>query len=401
MYIYETIIKSDMYKILKTNTFHNLFNYVTKHKIEIKDNFNMINTTNSNNVNTRRFLILKDFVSNDFDDVINKIYLDGYFIDEERKKTVRTFLFEISKLYITVEYFKNAKKIKVDKVLSTLEYFTHFYNEKIGDNKWYRGQSNFKWRLLPSFYRDISLILNQCIIDRDYLCNDYKKKELSSKYNDVFTKCKYVNYEFLSYMQHSVSYSPLLDFTDNPYIATMFSINNKSQFNIYNHIDSNLICIEFNEDKLFHEYSFQGINSEKRVVILNGIDDIDSCVRNISVEHIKGYKVGAPMRKTNFPSAKEIIKYLTPDIIFIDAPLNDRMKYQQGKFIFFNNFVMLDEVIFYELNNDIQITNYIIEINNKTKVRNNFKEDIRNTILTETPQYDMEYLLDPYRWLNK
>ena len=53
----------------------------------------------------------------------------------------------------------------------------------------------------------------------------YNKRNLIGRYNDVFGYSR-VDYQFCSFMQHSVSYSPYLDFSEDVKIALSFACNN-------------------------------------------------------------------------------------------------------------------------------------------------------------------------------
>ena len=94
--------------------------------------------------------------------------------------------------------------------------------------KWYRGQSNFKWDLIPSFFRGINK-KGVTQIDLNRIYDDYSDFGLIDKAAQTIGYSR-IDYNFLSFMQHAVSFSPLIDFTSDPVVATVMGLSDTDNF---------------------------------------------------------------------------------------------------------------------------------------------------------------------------
>lgn len=182
---------------------------------------------------------------------------------------------------------------------------------------WYRGQSDYTWHLTPSMFRNLSNVFTkETSIDIKTIEQIYSYNGILKKWEDVF-KEKKIDYKFLSYMQHSISYSPLLDFTADFPTAVSFSLSNRGSVNDFAYKDSAVFEIEVEKNQM--------INAEK--------DDLPA---NFSIDYIPNkYVIGTSILGKPMRTYDDIIKALKPNFVMIDTASNDRMKYQKGKFIFF------------------------------------------------------------------
>jgi len=181
---------------------------------------------------------------------------------------------------------------------------------------WYRGQSDYTWHLTPSMFRNLSNVFTkETSINIKTIEQIYSYNGILKKWEDVF-KEKKIDYKFLSYMQHSISYSPLLDFTADFPTAVSFSLSNRGSVNDFAYKDSAVFEIEVEKNQM--------INAEK--------DDLPAIfsIDYIPQKYIIGTSIlGKPMLKYD-----DIITALTPKFVMIDTESNDRMRYQRGNSFF-------------------------------------------------------------------
>lgn len=284
----------------------------------------------------------------------------------------------------------------------TIKYFLND-NPQDGDyvNYYYRGQTNYEWELIPSLFRnynfrngdqgdyiDSNMILN--IYDNEELVDKYDKTiGTSSRGGKVSLKTTGITYNFLSYMQHSVSFSPMIDFTDKKEIASTFALGNKTDFNSFLKYDSAIFKL--------------GITKEKENELENEKDINNFFQKEYNIKVLNGkLKLGTRMMvakndystvEIDCTSIKCIIKELKPEYKVINLATNDRMKYQHGKFLVFYNCIIVNGRIFFNLNRDISIEK--IKISKKTKKR------FYNYLVKEYDYYNMEYLMNPYLYFSK
>ncbi|MBQ6783864.1 MAG: FRG domain-containing protein [Acholeplasmatales bacterium] len=275
---------------------------------------------------------------------------------------------------------------------------------------YYRGQTNFEWDLIPSLFRNyVFRNGNQGdFIDSKMLLNIYEKEDLIDKYDKTIgtemhgkkipLKSAGITYSFLAYMQHSVSFSPMIDFTDKKEIASTFALGNKNDFNSFASFDSSIFKLG-----IMNEF-FNGPETERRHNELNNENEINDFFKNdYRIKVLNGkIKLGTKMilAKSDYStitidctSIKNIIKELKPDYKVISIATNDRMKYQHGKFLVFYNCLIVNGRIFFNLNRDISIE--------KIQIPKRAKRGFYNFLTKNYNHYNMEYLLNPYLYFSK
>lgn len=226
---------------------------------------------------------------------------------------------------------------------------------------YYRGVSNESFDLIPSMYRNIKE--KHIIINNDYINKKYLENNFIFKYEKVFGKID--NYDdFYEYMQHSCSFSPLLDFTTDIDIAKVFATNYYGDINSYRKDNAAI-------------YLFQ-----------NDIEITKSAIREIEIYNgkltINSTIFGKPLCLCTLDDFK--IEY---NILSNES--NDRMKYQKGVFIDFRKAVIV--------NNHLCCSNNLRFV--KVIIGEKDKEEIYNSIVNRKPEYKYEYLMDPYSIFNK
>lgn len=212
---------------------------------------------------------------------------------------------------------------------------------------------------------------------------------LIEKYNNTISNKKIlspkdIDYDFLAYMQHSVAYSPFIDITSKPEVGLVFALGNNAVFNVYNKkpaaffeiIKKNIEGKENSEnfwDEKFKVYILKGkITPNKKV----NVETYDNKQETL-----------------DFTTIPNIINYLTPDYIIIDQVKNDRMRYQQGKFILFYNYLLVNNNVIYTLNKNFITFKYKVTVSSKKGIKEYLDENYS--------QYNMDYLMNPYDYFRK
>lgn len=258
---------------------------------------------------------------------------------------------------------------------------------------YYRGQSNYSWGLIPSFFRNYNFKTKNDgeIVDIKKMYLKYDEAGLINKYNETIAikeikDSKDLDYNFISYMQHSVSYSPLIDITSKFEIGVQFALGNKADINSYYGDDSALFAIYNSSIDISRDISTDDIlQNHFKVTILKGK------IRPGTIMIVDN-SIGLP-ESLDFTTIKQIIKHLTPKYAILDNVKNDRMKYQHGKFILFYDYVLVNQQIMFALNKDFKAA--------KLKISTSKKNKIYKKVNDKYPQYNMDYLMNPYDYFNK
>ena len=262
------------------------------------------------------------------------------------------------------------------KKIESYEDFKNFLSQNKNTYLLYRGQVNSNYELIPSFYRNLK---KNEIFNISKILEIYEKENLIEKYNKIFdkniTSMAKPNeiIDFFTYMQHSISYSPLLDLTDKIEIAAVFAnyFYANTNFNDYRNNDSCIICINENFD-------------------FNNIDNIESSFINDYCVQIIDKKLNYKSKIFNKYLWELTIEDLETRFLYLNRQTNDRMKYQHGYFLAIFHGVIINGNLLSENNkkNNNRITKYVINKNIKLEI---CEEIIKNNI-----QYDYNYLMNPY-----
>ena len=255
---------------------------------------------------------------------------------------------------------------------------------------YFRGQSNYKFRVSPSIIRN----LNESVyLDDDYYYKVLKDEiGLEDKFNTLIRKDNlWMNrYNKYAFMQHSCSYSPLVDFTKNPIIATSFALSNASRINDFRNEDSAVFCLN---------------NAREKIGVIHGRYAARNFLVNqfyLKVINADSIKLGEiyPIKKADdsvevlqFESIDVLLDALTPEIKIIDIPTNDRMLYQSGVFVCFYGCVCLRDFVAYELN-----PAFVLK---KIRIPSKDKKRILSSIYANHREYDPEHLMDPYLYFTE
>ncbi len=270
----------------------------------------------------------------------------------------------------------------------------------------YRGQSDYRWGVIPSMFRNYKFEHdNDCdgeYFDLAMMFDKYGKNGYLDIYNstiDKLEKNEDISIDFIAYMQHAVAYSPLIDITTSPAIASRFAL--LSALEKDNKNDESAMVFKF-------EFSNQHLKSES----LNEQRELKKLPRDFNVKILNKKIIpgrtmiikdidGKP-HKLDFSTVHSTIEALKPKYVIINKVYNDRMRYQKGKFILFYDYVVISDGsnyefpngrILFQLVNNINTTAYILPKLDKKKMS--------DSLSRQYPQYDNEYILKPYRLLEE
>lgn len=84
-------------------------------------------------------------------------------------------------------------------------------------------------------------------------------------------------------------------------------------------------------------------------------------------------------------------------IYLINRPINDRMLFQKGAFILYDNVIIIDDEVFMSCNKVRFLKNNL----KKYIIKANLKEGLYEDLMKKYPQYYQRYLLDPYLYLSE
>ena len=274
-------------------------------------------------------------------------------------------------------YFHVVERIQKG-ILETKPEESVSIDEYINDGKnneklYFRGQSNYNWSLVPSCCRNLNYN-GAVIFETSHLIKKYIDSKKTHKFKNVFEK-DYCNnlYEFLAFMQHSISYSPLIDFTERPEVALSFALYDNSLDYFYN--DAAFYIMRVNEGYILNE---------------NNINRINNILKNYSFLSIdKGASLQSVI--TNPIWSNNYLKCNGGNMYVIDIKSNDRMKYQHGVFVLFDKFIMID--------GKLVLTDYQISRFEKKLIRTNCKNYFMKKI--NGTQFEYRYLMNPYLYFGE
>ena len=329
------------------------------------------------------------FLTNYYDKYAsNKMALD----QTENKLTEYRWLFDGDYLFeydiYQLAYFKIILTLYVALGRVSYEYvLEHFEKDKkplLDSNgnailTLYRGQSDYQYDLLPSIYRNLDY---NGIMTYKQLCDLYHKSGLYSKYEKTIGGSSGIDYCFISFMQHSISYSPLLDFTTDENIALIFSTDSaNTNYNKYKNTDASLYVLKLND------YFKKGIDNKSL---------------SFSNHRVQFYKNKLKFHSTIFDKP---LVYCMPDDFIVDSqvcltPSNDRMKYQKGAFLYFEKCVIVNGVMFFPYSLGV-IEKYRIKCAKNAKVGVTSKEIIQRELVGKKPQLSIDHLLNPYYYFSE
>ena len=359
---YETKYVIDILKHIQNNPKHYDFNKAIKHYL-YRDIESFDERFKYNNAVSKNSKLYNQYMSNEF------LFKTDF--DKEFNSLLKSNPIKLLKLWIMLILENTITYSKLE-IKSLKDYLSFYRDESFGNRHnsnqtWYRGQSNFDWGLVPSMYRSITRD-KVTYIDQNALSQKYNTSGLSDKYRKVFEK-RMIDYEFLSYMQHAISYSPLLDFTSDFIIATSFALSNRQDIESFH-----------NKDSAIFRFSYNG-NSQKQF----DVNDLNLAIAPSKIGDLTLIDWAELFRKN--------LISVSPVVTLIDGVSNDRMKYQKGKFILFDRFTLLSDRIPLMSSSSLSIQ--------KIKISSKAKEDIYDYIREHFSYYSIRNLMNPYAYFSE
>ena len=237
----------------------------------------------------------------------------------------------------------------------------------------FRGHSDEGFRLIPSIFRSYNASKYGEEMTYPTLYNLYNEANLLTKYGNVFNYSS-INNEFCAFMQHSCSYSPFLDLTKNHIIALSFATSNHGNLNEYFRKKSAIFEFKFNENVLTDRFDISKmwvyfVKGRLRFFSIYKDEHLFYCVPNM----------------------------FDPTICLLDEKTNDRMKYQDGAFLFFQSCIVVNGHVLmpYKIG---KIIKYTISPSKKEFLN---KACIYQKIVDQYRKYDYEHLMDPYLYFSE
>lgn len=340
----------------------------------------------------KNILEMPEFSSFDFKDYVeiyscfkkNIKYLNQYFLMEKEEK-IKLVVEKIDEcLEDNIE--NNFDDVFCENLIAVQNMLviycvTAMREKKFEDNlldkksigKYYRGESDFSYKLLPSIYRNYEVKSYGSTINYSILGRLYYDCGLIDKYYKIF-KSKVIDYEFCSFMQHSKAYSPFIDLTENINIALSFATHNTGGINKY-----------LTTEGAIYEFEF------KNNIFSTTMEENTVSIRDIDIFVVEGrLHISAIVRK------KILCKCTFEDFniekhVFVQQG-NDRMKYQNGAFLYLNRCVIVNGILLMPISEGT-ITKYKIPVEKKKQIYKHICETQK--------YYDFDHLMDPYKYFDE
>lgn len=299
----------------------------------------------------------------------------------------KTTLYCLFKLSFVIAFYQRLS-IRYDNKPLEIKELTDL--DKYSGLLYFRGQSNYEYRVSPSIIRNLK---ESVFLDDDFYYNILKGAAgLEDKFNDLIRRGnnRINRYSKYAFIQHSCSFSPLVDFTQSPVIALSFALSNASRINDFRSEDSSVFCLRGGEGELD---TITDIHIARDFLIKAfRMKIIESKYFKFGKDYYLK-KVGPSPVLINYILIDDLLDAMTPKIKVINIPTNDRMLYQQGLFVCFYDCLCLGDYIAYELNPNFVLT--------KIKIPKRNKRALLDSIYKKHREYDPEHLMNPYLYFNE
>lgn len=292
----------------------------------------------------------------DIVDCLTDLYEKTYDIESE-SLIIDTLL--LVKTYTLILFFSVTAEVEGD-IENLMDNHLKLKEKYLDKKYYYRGQNDYSFSLIPSFYRkDKNNFPNGItIIDEAYLKRTYKENGKLEKYKNKMEQG--YGYGFLAFMQHTYCYSPYLDFTSSSIVALTFGIKATNK-------DGSIYVLDSSGDVSKYR------KSDKRRVIYS--------TKRLNILDRIGEKRVFNCTYLDFEPMIRLHKKRT----------NDRMKYQKGIFMDIYRAIIIDGVLLLPVGTE-KITKYRI-FSNGYKLT---KKKINKIIAEEHPEYTYEKVMNPY-----
>ncbi len=246
-------------------------------------------------------------------------------------------------------------------------------NKGKAKNNWtehfFRGQSNSKWNLIPSCLRNINQ-KNTHILKYDNLMDLYDEIGVKDLYLNIINS-NASSYEMVSFMQHAISFSPLIDFTTNIVVATYFALANFTNINNFMNENSSIFVLQHLDEGYYRDsLEYDDLSSMKIGIYKKGVrSSLDYSIMFREMGRLYGTDA---------------------DTKILLNKTNDRMKYQSGLFVFFDDYIIDDP------NTNVIFNRRLPYSITKVIIDKSIKKELLNILLLRFPNYNVKYLMNPY-----
>lgn len=240
---------------------------------------------------------------------------------------------------------------------------------KLKQGTWFRGQKSFNYSLVPSYFR---LQSDHGKVSSTSLEGYYKRHGYMKKLEAIFGSGS-LDFNKLAFVQHTISLTPLLDFTEDVFVASVFALE----------------PLESTDDAALYLLDTQKVN-------INLIDEAqaDQVIKDLNIEYYNNKPKVSTLIKS--PLYRHLLTGQNSSTFSLfNIKTNDRMKMQKGTFVLFN------QVIFVH-NNIIASSNTIDDLKGaltKIRIPSEDKDGLLKHIHTVDDRYHYEVLMEPYKYM--
>ena len=253
----------------------------------------------------------------------------------------------------------------------TVESYKELVQQK--QQLWYRGQQSFSFSLIPSYFRNKG---DNGVVNKKKLLSDYKAKNINSKLNEIFHYSD-LDFQKISFVQHTLSKTPFLDFTKDINVATAFAVEP--------------------DDKIEEDAALFVLDASKKYISkLTKETEVNEIIDKLNIEYYN-----------NLPKVKTLISSelfnslingkVSSSFYLIDIQTNDRMRIQNGTFVLFNNVIFVNNYMIVSSNTKDELVGSI----SKHRILASDRMLIQSLIEKKSNRYKYQHLMNPYDYMTK
>lgn len=304
---------------------------------------------------------------------------------EERKNAVRGRLRTRLQDAFDVNYA--VAQVRIESMADFEKELWTPFSERSGI--YYRGERicSSERRLLPTFLRNTALSGNALYthIDSRALFDFYTARNaFISVYSTLYGAPDFEKqYKMLAFAQHYLDISPFIDFTASLYVALSFAMKGRTEFTddivIYTAFDigdDDTSTDEAEVNAWLARYNVGIVRAESREDLLRLLGE------RHKAESVNSNPLTAAQR-----TLESLLNDVSPTAKLINIPTNDLMKYQQGVFLWLNDFCLMDTAYFTKaVRQSFVIKKYVID--------KSICPQLQKLLHDKAPQYRYDCLLD-------
>lgn len=242
-------------------------------------------------------------------------------------------------------------------------------------------------RLLPTYLRKSVPASNELYthIDARVLYDFYTaRKSFTSVYTTLYgAPDPGQQYKMLAFAQHYLDISPFIDFSASLYVALSFAMKGRKEFS-----DDIVVYTAFDigdDDTSTDEAEVNAWLSGYNVGIVRA-ESREEFLRLLGARH-KAESANSNLLLAAQRTLESLLNDVSPTAKLINIPTNDLMKYQQGVFLWLNDFCLMDTAYFTKaVRQSFVIKKYVID--------KDICPNLQKLLHDKAPQYRYSCLLD-------